>query len=74
MQCFPESEGARAERTKSHPIDLKIHDAFLVAAALEPAAYRAWCGERGVALLNELAAARRAIYKRACACLKDLVY
>ncbi len=56
---FAESETARAERAKSDPVDVKIHAAFLKAAAAGPDAYLAWCEGAGAALLKELAAARR---------------
>ena len=54
------SETARAEREKSHPVDVQIHDAFLEAASCGPEAYRTWCGDAGAALLKQLGAARRA--------------
>jgi hypothetical protein len=56
---FAASESARAERTTSDPVDVKIHAAFLKAAAAGPDAYVAWCDGDGAALLKELAAARR---------------
>jgi hypothetical protein len=54
------SESARAERTKSHPTDVALHDAFLAAAAKGPDVYRAWCAGEGARLLEEHADARYA--------------
>ena len=53
-----ESEGARAEREKSNPTDVAIHDAFLTAAGQGPEAYRAWCAGEGARLLGEHREAR----------------
>lgn len=55
-----EGETARAERAKSDPVDLEIHDAWLSALAGGPEAYRVWCEEAGAKLLEKLAEARRA--------------
>lgn len=52
------SESARAERTKSHPTDVALYDAFLRAAARGPQAYRAWCAAQGARLLREHADAQ----------------
>jgi len=57
---FAAEEAARAERTASDPVDVKIHAAFLKASAAGPDAYRVWCSGEGAVLLKELAAARHA--------------
>ena len=55
------SPSARAERSKTNPTDLAIHDAFLAASAKGADAYRAWCGAAGVKLLREH---REATYRK----------
>ena len=46
------SASARAERSKSHPTDVALFDAFLAATAAGPESYRTWCGEEGARLLK----------------------
>lgn len=57
-----EGENARAERSKSNPIDVEIHDAFLKASAAGGDTYRQWCEDAGATLLKKLAEARRAAF------------
>ncbi len=52
------SETARAEREKSHPHDVSIHDAQVKTLAQGPDLYKAWCVGEGAKLLTALKEAR----------------
>lgn len=52
---------ARAERSQSHPTDVAIHDAFLASSAQGAQAYRLWCGQEALHLLEQH---REAVYRK----------
>lgn len=52
------SDEARAERTKSHPHDVGLHDAHVAALGAGADGYKAWCGGAGAKQLTALKEAR----------------
>ena len=52
VQLLVEGEGGRSRFAERDPTSLAIHDAFRVALAGRPEAYRAWVEGEGRALLE----------------------